>query len=711
VTFRLLYSAILFLGFISINNCFSQKTDSILARKYGVLFEEHEYGDVNLAKKYVDSAVYFALRSDNAQLIGRSYQYMGWYYQDRAIYSKANNYFFKSLAFFRKAKLDQGIADAYGNIGNAYFDMGEYQKSLDFQLLSLEQNEKIIKRKPKGYKHHMALQGETYALHNIGSIYSAIGMYDKALEYERKSVPYELKSGNTEGVAISYTMFAYLFNKLNQVDSAEYYYKKSLKLTSSTKDRDNYSTALQGYATMEKSSLSREEKGVMLKEALWIRRDLRDKNGEGQILLDICETQFNALSKDSLSKLFQSINTLLNSTYELDFLKSRYYRLYSKYASRIGDYDNAYFSLENFVELKALSDEKQRAQDLIAGDIKQQLQNKNFNDSIQFENDFAIERAEYHEEISKIQNVVYLSVIGFIIVVVSLFIFINSNRRKRKLNELLSEKNELIQVQKSIVEEKNQSISDSISYAQRLQLAILPTTEEFNNYFPNSFLFFRPKDVVSGDFYWFEVKGDVVFVAVADCTGHGVPGAMMSVVCSDAISRAINEFKLDQPNQILDKTRELVIHKFEKSNENVSDGMDISLVAIDLKTKQLTFSGANNPLCIVRENIDHSSEKYALIEFKGDKQPIGRYAHLNPFTQHQFQLEKGDVLYLFSDGFADQFGGKEGKKFKYLPFKRELIKMQNLSMDEQRVRLENLFADWRGNLEQIDDVCIMGIKM
>lgn len=678
---------------------------------YFSLFEEFEYEDVKLAKKYADSCVYFAIRSKNPELIGRAYQYLGWYYQDRAIYSKANTNFFKSLAFLRKAKNNQGIADAYGNIGNAFFDMGEYQKSLDFQLLSLEQNELILKRKPKGFKLHAALQGQVYALHNIGSIYSAIGMYDKALEYERKSLPYEIKSGNSRGEAISYAMLASLFDNLSMIDSAEFYYKKAMELTSSTKDRDNYAVALQGYASMEKSSLSNDQKREMLRESLRIRRELSDIHGEGQVLLDICETQFNELSKDSLSRLFSAINTLLTSTTELDFLKERYYKLYAKYASRIGDFNDAYFSLENFVELKELSEEKKRAQDLIAGDIKQQLLNKNFNDSIQFANEFAIERADYHQEIAEIQSVVYLSVIGFIIVVVSLFIFINSNRRKRKVNELLSEKNELIQEQKAIVEEKNQSISDSISYAQRLQLAILPTTEEFNQYFPESFLFFRPKDVVSGDFYWFEAQGDTVFVAVADCTGHGVPGAMMSVVCSDALGRAINEFKLDQPNQILNKTRELVIQKFEKSNENVSDGMDISLVAVDLKNQKLKFAGANNPLCLIRQNKENVQEPLSLIEFKGDKQPIGRYAHLNSFTQHEVDIEKGDVLYLFSDGFADQFGGKDGKKFKYLPFKRALINLQSQPISEQGILLEKLFVEWMGELEQIDDVCIMGIKL
>jgi len=676
-----------------------------------ILFQKNEYEDVHLAKKYVDSGFFYALKSKDPSMIGRAYQFKGWHFQDQSRYSEANTYFFKSLTYLRKAKDDQGIADAYGNLGNSFFDMGDYQKSLDFQLLSLEENKKILRKNPKGDAKHNALQGETYALHNIGSIYNSIGMFDKALEYELKSIKYEIKSGNKQGEAISYAMMASLYGNLNKMDSAEYYYKKALTLCGPNLYRDNYAATIRGYASLTESSLTRNEKAEMLLEALKIRRELNDINGESKVLLDICESQFDYIKTDSLSSLFKTIDALLNSTNELDFLKERYYMLYAKYASKVGDFSDAYFSLENFIELKGVSDEKRRAQDLIAGDIKLQLQNKNFNDSIQIENEFALERVEYHQELSRVQNFVYLSVIGFIIVAVSLFIFINSNRRKRKLNELLSEKNTLIQEQKSIVEEKNQSISDSISYAQRLQLAILPTTEEFNRYFPESFLFFRPKDVVSGDFYWFEAKGEVVFVAVADCTGHGVPGAMMSVVCSDALGRAINEFKLDQPNQILDKTRELVIQKFEKSSENVSDGMDISLVAIDLKNRQLIYSGANNPLCIVRKNTENPEEKYDLIEFKGDKQPIGKYAHLNPFNQHLFKIENGDVLYLFTDGFPDQFGGNDGKKFKYLPFKRALVEFQHLNMPEQGRLIEKLFIEWKGNLEQIDDVCVMGIKM
>ena len=566
---KLIYIKLLFAVLVTVNFSFCQTFEDKKAGEYYDLFQNYEYADYRLAKKYLDSGVRLALKSKDLDLIGRGYQFKGWYFQDRAQYKESNNYFFKSLSYMRKSQNIQGIADGYGNIGNSYFDMEEYQRSLDFQLLSLQQNRKILKSNPKGSKKHLAFQGEAIALHNIGTIYGAIGMHDKALEYELKSLPYEIESDKELGESISYTMLASLYDKLNKPDSAEYFYKKALKLCSPTKYRDNYASTIQGYASLSKSSLSKKQKAQFLHKSLQIRREIHDLNGEGQVLLDICEFQFEDLKLDSLSALLKSINGLLTSTDELNFLKERYYKLYSKYASKKGDFNGAYFSLENFVELKEVSDERRRAQDLIAGDIKSQLQNKNFNDSIQIENDFVLERATQQEKLSKVQNIVYLSVIGFIILTVSLFFFINSNRRKRKLNELLSEKNDEIYNQKVIVDENNKSISDSIAYAQRLQLAILPTTEEFNKYLPNSFLFFLPKDVVSGDFYWFEAKEDKVFIAVADCTGHGVPGAMMSVVCSDALSRSMNEFKLAEPKEILDKTRELVIKKFEKSEQDV----------------------------------------------------------------------------------------------------------------------------------------------
>ena len=366
--------------------------------------------------------------------------------------------------------------------------------------------------------------------------------------------------------------------------------------------------------------------------------------------------------------------------------------------------------------MKAISDEKKRTHDLVAQDIK----HKYFNDSLKIETGFAQERAEYHEEIATIQNRVYLSVIGFIILIASLFFVVNSNRRKKRLNLILSDKNVLIQEQKSIVDERNKAISDSINYAKRLQTAILPTAALVNEFLPESFLLFKPKDVVSGDFHWFESKEDTFFIAAADCTGHGVPGAMVSVVCSNALNRAVNEFNLRSTDKILNKTRELVIETFAKSEKNVDDGMDIALCSINKKTKKIIFSGANNPLWIVRKNEFISSndtgnilkgEKVSLIEFKGDKQPIGLYENLNDFSRVEVDVNKGDMIYLFTDGFADQFGGEAGKKFKYKPFKQELLKIQALELSAQKEHLESLFDKWKGDLEQVDDVCVIGFRL
>jgi serine phosphatase RsbU (regulator of sigma subunit) len=270
------------------------------------------------------------------------------------------------------------------------------------------------------------------------------------------------------------------------------------------------------------------------------------------------------------------------------------------------------------------------------------------------------------------------------------------------------------------LKEKSKEISDSINYAKRLQYAILPSLNAINEHIPHNFILFQPKDAVSGDFYWFEHKNNLNLIASADCTGHGVPGAMVSVVCSNALHRTVNEFGILEPSKILDKTRELVIETFTKSGESVKDGMDIALCVFS--KNKVTFSGANNPLWIVRETNELSAEQLknkstytiselSLIEFKADKQPIGLYEGMKPFTQTEIELKPNDMLYFFTDGFADQFGGKKGKKFKYIPFKKLLIEISPKPMNEQKEAINSAFNNWKGEIEQIDDVCVIGIKI
>ena len=263
--------------------------------------------------------------------------------------------------------------------------------------------------------------------------------------------------------------------------------------------------------------------------------------------------------------------------------------------------------------------------------------------------------------------------------------------------------NKIIKKQKQIVETKNHEILDSISYAKRIQSAILPQEKTIKHYFPNSFIIYKPKDIVAGDFYWFEVIDNLIFFAAADCTGHGVPGAMVSVVCHNALNRSVKEFNLKLPNQILDKTREIVISEFEKSDEDVKDGMDISLCVFNLKEQKLCWSGAHNPLWILRNK--------EIIEYKADKQPIGKFAHAKPFSLHEIEIQQNDEIYFFTDGFQDQFGGEKGKKFKASKMKEILLSNEEKSVFDKENILHLTFNNWKGDLEQIDDVCFIGLKI
>lgn len=274
---------------------------------------------------------------------------------------------------------------------------------------------------------------------------------------------------------------------------------------------------------------------------------------------------------------------------------------------------------------------------------------------------------------------------------------------KERLEEQVSHRTlELVQ-QKHLVEEKNKEILDSITYAKRLQNAILPPLKLIKETLPQSFLLYLPKDIVAGDFYWMEKKGDLVLFSVADCTGHGVPGAMVSVVCANALNRAVNEFHLTDPGKILDKTREFVVDTYSKSEEDVKDGMDISFACLNLKTGELKWSGANNPAWIVREG--------NLIELAADRQPVGKSDNAKSFTTHFLQVQQGDMLYLSSDGFADQFGGIKNKKYKTTNLKKLLVEVAEKSLEEQERLIHESFLEWKGSVEQVDDVCVMGVRI
>lgn len=277
-----------------------------------------------------------------------------------------------------------------------------------------------------------------------------------------------------------------------------------------------------------------------------------------------------------------------------------------------------------------------------------------------------------------------------------------------------------------IIEQKNNDITDSMNYARRIQNAILPDKNRWDNLLQDSFFLYMPKDIISGDFYWVADSNEAqkLFFAVADCTGHGIPGAMVSVVGINSLNQCINEHKIYEPATILDKLTSLIEKSFENNGEEINDGMDIALCAISEEKGRtfIEYSGANAPLWILRndniavapnnfdkETIHNSGLK--LYEIKPDKQPIGKFHLRSQFTNHKIELFKGDQIFLFSDGYVDQFGAENGKKLKFKNFRNIIFDLQSKSPEDQRSELYTQFRNWKGNEEQVDDVCIVGVKI
>lgn len=303
-----------------------------------------------------------------------------------------------------------------------------------------------------------------------------------------------------------------------------------------------------------------------------------------------------------------------------------------------------------------------------------------------------------------------LIIIGSILLVISFLgwnqIFKSSIQLRKKAEEELQNAFGELKEKHLIIEEKNKEITDSINYAKRIQTAILPSENDFISLFKDAFILFKPKDIVSGDFYWITKKQNYIFYATADCTGHGVPGGFMSMLGCSFLNEIIVEKNIDEPAEILNQLRDRVISSLKQSDlvgEN-KDGMDIVLIRIDIQRNELTHASANNEFYIIRDK--------EMLFFKPNKQPIGFYnSEMVPFNQHIFQLKEGDCIYTFTDGYADQFGGEKGKKLKYKNLESILLQNHLHSFSEQNKIYDSFIESWKGDLEQNDDICVIGIRI
>lgn len=591
-------------------------------------------------------------------------------------YDESIKYYTRCLEYRESVGDESGVASVLNNIGNVYFDQADYAVALDYFFKSLKIEEKLGNE-----------DGIGSSLNNIGLIYKEQGDFEEALSYYFKSLMLQSKAGNAMGESHALNNIGVIY--LNQLkhDEALLYFNKSLKVNAGL---ENGTTALIKYNIGDILLDKKEYKKAIasFNEALKIQKEIGDIQGESATLNRIGWVKFS--QNEQLEAIYYSEKALLLAKeFEgKNEIKKAAKNLYEFYLAR----QQSKQALEMFtlyIDTKNEIDNEKTSKELIRQSIAYDYEKKAIKDSL--ENRLLIELNETKlvserekKELAEHKN--YYLYGGLLIALI--------------MGGFVLSKYQVISKQKVIIERKSKEILYSIQYAKRIQMAILPSSKLITTYFKECFILYMPKDIVAGDFYWMKQRGDNLLFAVADCTGHGVPGAMVSVICNNGLNRAIREYGLLDPGEVLDKTREIVISEFEKSDKNVRDGMDIGFCTLNGNT--LRYAGAHIPLWIIRND--------ELLEFKADKQPIGEYPKKSPYVTRTIQLQQGDMVYLASDGYSDQFGGVRNKKLKTKAFKKLLLDMRNRPMTKQQEMLGYAFNNWKGENEQLDDVCVLGFK-
>ncbi len=601
-------------------------------------------------------------------------------------------------------------------------------------------------------------------LNSIGQIYGDQKNYKESIEYFRKSKQVEDKRNNQRGVAAAHNNMALVFkdqgdDALKEQDSIRFKvfydsaitnYSKAYSIIKNENDPIALASTINNLGAIYVDIGDIKNARNMLFESIAIYRKFQNPNGIALCAGDLAKLHLKLNALDSAlyyGKLSFDISVDLGADYTT---KNASHILWMTYKA-MGDYHNALKMHEKYIALRDFiqGDENQRA--LLRQEYQYQYDKQSAQDSIKNIEQKKISQAKLDAEKAKNEKQKQQSYFLYGGLVLALmfgaFIF-NRFRITRKQRDIINSQKEKVEEQKTRIDaaydelsEKNKEILDSINYAKRIQTAILPSNELVSELLPKSFIVYLPKDIVAGDFYWLNtvktksskdgIVENLILFAAADCTGHGVPGAMVSVVCNNSLNRSVREFDLREPGSVLDKTRELVIAEFEKSKEDVKDGMDIALCSLTFAQREiqsgsgsdksteldakvhsvsdshalLRYAGAHNPLWILRKG---SNE---IEEIKADKQPIGNFDNATSFTTHVIDLCEGDRIFIFSDGYADQFGGPKGKKLKLTNFKHIILESANQDIVSQGGFIESSFIKWKGDYEQLDDVCVIGVEI
>lgn len=732
--------------------------ENIGACNNGIALIHHNFGNYGEAILFHQKALNIAIKTEKKKDIIRSLNNIGNVYKKmeekypdkyRGHYFKALEYYTRALKLAEELKEKAAISSILNNLGTLNEAMGNFDKALEYQYNALKL------RKEVGNKRGLAL-----TLFNIGSIYKEMKQYTKAIDYIKQSEKIAIELMDKERLADVYLylseiyyltenyQLAYDFQNKNITQNQEIYNRQTqnqlgemlAKYELKKQEREitllNKEKELEDALLNSKSEQARIQKiftiiligslgllstfllflNYLFRKRRRINKQLHQKKEEILEQKEEIVAQANLLSitNKELEKLSivasktDNIVVISDAQGEIEWVNESFEKTYGysmdEFKKNFGTNLIKTSSNSKISELiQTAVSEKHSAEYISQSSSKSgaPLWFQTTLTPILDIDDNIIKIITIDSDITKIKEAEQA------IIKQSEEITAQNTNLKFLIEELESQKQE-IKMHKDLIEDKNKFITDSINYAQLIQESILPSHSLLEFAFPDSFILYKPKDIVSGDFFWFDKAGDELFFAVVDCTGHGVPGAFMSIVGYNLLNQALFEYKFTQPAEILNFLTIELSNKFRSAlNTKISlrDGMELSLCCINSENNMMKFAGAFSSLYLIRNN--------ELIIIKGDSQAIeiAPQTEPKPFTNHELKLNTGDCLYLFSDGFVDQTGGPKGKKFQTAMLKETLLKIHDLPMKEQKLKLESVFENWKGNNKQRDDVTILGLKI
>ena len=670
--------------------------DTLKMHAYAELTYEYLSIDIDSAKMFANTGIKKFGSNKNKLLLSDLHAALGTAYGYERDFDNSLINFNKSLAILKTTKDKTAISKTYFNIGLIYYYTAKYDLAIQQYIEALKLLESIK---------------DTQTLPNIynglSGMYKEIRNYDEALNYGQKALKLFSQNKDSVGMASALNNVGNVYDYQNKLDEALDYYRKSMRMKELIKMERGMSSTLNNIGIILSKKDSVLQALEYYNKALSYSTVNSDKISQAVSYDGIGMVYYKLKQYDkALSFLEKSIAISTDIDSKLDIVSS-YEKIALCYAAK-GNYKKAFDYQQLLFATKDSIFNVESSKQVNEMATKYETEKKQLLiDNLNKDNALKQEELAKSELQVKQQNmqIMFFILAVLLLSILSFFIFRSYKQKKQSAEIILSQKVE-VERQRDLVEEKSKEITDSIHYAKRIQQALLASDTFLKKHISDYFIFYKPKAIVSGDFYWANVIDGKFVMITADCTGHGVPGAFMSLLNISYLNEAIIEKRIDAPDKILDHVRSQIIQSLnpEGSENEGRDGMDATLCVYDFKGMWLRFSAANNPLWLYRNN--------EIKEFGADKMPVGMYhGEQKPFTQQTIGLRKGDIVYTFTDGFADQFGGEKGKKFKYKNLQQLLLNNANKPMLEQKQILENTLKDWQGNMEQVDDILIVGIRV